>query len=115
LTNQIENEKAELEKLVTEVAHLDSNLLTAENEFKQISVETKEAKSDLLKFERAQVELKETEKYLITKRKKLAKLLGEEKRKQLDDETWIVNFDADVTKVDVNLIAGAWTRRRRFK
>lgn len=100
LENKINLERESQIKLAEKVEKLDSDLSKAEDEFQQISKESQEAKADLLKFERSQVELKETEKHLNSKRKKLSKLISEEKRKKMDDETWIINFDADVAKAE---------------
>lgn len=65
------------------------------------------SKDDLNAFERAQVQFKEIEKHLTSKVKKINKIVSDvshallqEKRKLSEDETWIANFDADVSKAE---------------
>lgn len=65
--------------------------------------EVNSAKKDLQKYDRAQVELKETEKFLTQKRKKLAKALHADTLKKSEDDTWVANFEADVAKSELKV------------
>ncbi|KAI8928692.1 RecF/RecN/SMC protein [Entophlyctis helioformis] len=98
-----QDEDKAFEAQTSEVEALEKSFKQCQAECKQLEMEAKDAKADLQKFDRAEIEMKEKEKYQRLKLKKVAKALEQDKHKMSEDETWISNFAADVQKAETEL------------
>ena len=53
--------------------------------------------TELQKYEKAEVEWKEKEKHLNSKKKKLSKALVQDTHTQSEHQSWLSNFDGDIS------------------
>nr|KAJ3421945.1 hypothetical protein HK105_001747 [Polyrhizophydium stewartii] len=98
-----EEEKQAFAQQTADADRLEAAFKKSQKEFKQLEEEAKAAKQDLQKFDRAEIELKEKERHIGQKRKKAAKALEQDKHQLIEDETWVNNFDTDLSKAQSQL------------
>ena len=58
---------------------------------------------ELQKFDRAEIEYKEKEKHIQAKQKKLSKALQQDLHQKSESQTWLDNFESDVSSAEKNL------------
>ncbi|KAK6095037.1 Structural maintenance of chromosomes protein 4 [Batrachochytrium dendrobatidis] len=95
---QVEQEKTAFSTLTIEAESLEKTYKKRQQGCKELEEQAKSAKNDLQKFDRAEIELKEKERHLNQKRKKLSKSLEQDAFKQTENSTWVGNFQHDLDK-----------------
>ena len=99
--NEIESSLTESKQILGEsslnISHLAVSRQEIEKEYDELFTIAEASRLELLKIERGEVEIKEKEKHYKSKIKKLEKAIHSEKLSISESETWVRNFDSDVS------------------
>ncbi|KAJ3339085.1 hypothetical protein HDU91_001076, partial [Kappamyces sp. JEL0680] len=87
------------------LTELEDQLKTALGEVKELASQTAAQNKMLSGLEAQEVEAKETEKFLLQKKKKLAKALEQDRSQQRLDRDWVDNFETDSSHTRGELVS----------
>ncbi|KAI9332369.1 RecF/RecN/SMC protein [Obelidium mucronatum] len=103
LKTQLEQERSNFSTISIEVNQLEQQYSTVAREYQEMFERTEAMKKEAQKTDRKEVELREKEKHLVTKKKKVEKALKQDIYTQGDHKTWMKNFDTDLDKTEVEV------------
>jgi structural maintenance of chromosome 4 len=90
------NAKQEVESQKT--SEIENKMQEIVLELKTLKQTCQAAQEKLSQLEKEEVSLKENEKYINQRKKKLTKSITEERHQHSEDTVWLSNFEADVEK-----------------
>ncbi|KAJ3297941.1 hypothetical protein HK104_011341 [Borealophlyctis nickersoniae] len=99
-TAQLDEEKEKYAELLTEIKSMEKDYNAVQKDYDEVANKAEAVRKDLQKFDRAEIELREKEKHLSAKQKKLTKTLQAERLTRSEHETWMQNFDSDLNKAN---------------
>ncbi|KAI8817530.1 putative nuclear condensin complex subunit Smc4 [Fimicolochytrium jonesii] len=98
LSTKLEAERAKHSGLASEVKTLEKSHKSTQKEYESIAAKAESVRNELQRYDRAEVELTEKITHLEKKEKKLRSTVHKEKLERSEHETWIRNFDNDMSK-----------------
>ncbi|KAJ3072602.1 hypothetical protein HDU98_003325 [Podochytrium sp. JEL0797] len=103
ITAQLDQERENFSVISKQVGQLENQYTTVSKEFQEMFEQTEVLKKDSQKADRKEVELREKEKHLVGKKKKVEKALKQDNFTKADHRTWMKNFDTDLEKAEIEV------------
>ncbi|KAJ3029888.1 UNVERIFIED_CONTAM: hypothetical protein HDU68_010775 [Siphonaria sp. JEL0065] len=103
MKQQLEHEHETFSSISKEVHVLEKKYAGVAQEYQQMFEQTEALKKESQKTDRKEVELREKEKHLVAKKKKVEKALKQDVFTHGDHKTWMKNFDSDLDKAETEV------------